>query len=55
MTTAEITALCTGIPAIIGAITALVMALKASKSAAVTKDIMTGHVLDQTAHKRDQQ
>lgn len=33
MNAAEITAICTGIPAIIGAVTALIVALRASKTA----------------------
>lgn len=37
MTTAEITALVTGIPTIIGAITALIVALKANRTANVVK------------------
>lgn len=35
MNVAEITAICTGVPAIIGAVTALIVALRAGKTAKV--------------------
>jgi len=40
---AEITALCTGIPAIIGAITALVVALRSSTVATATRASLIAH------------
>jgi hypothetical protein len=41
---AEITALCTGIPAIIGAVTALVIALQAKGTAGATMKAWVAHV-----------
>jgi hypothetical protein len=44
---AEITAICTGIPAIIGAVTALVIALKSKSQSGATLSALTAHMTSQ--------
>jgi hypothetical protein len=43
---AEITAICTGVPAIIGAITALIVALKANGKSNATAASLSAHVTE---------
>lgn len=50
MNAAEITALCTGIPAILGAITALVIAVKAKGSSQATLKALTAHMTGEGQH-----
>lgn len=44
MNAAEITAICTGIPAIIGAITALIIAIKSNGKSTATQATLAAHI-----------
>jgi hypothetical protein len=47
---AEITALCTGIPAVIAAVTALIYAVKAKGSSQATLKALTAHMTGEGQH-----
>jgi hypothetical protein len=47
---AEITALCTGIPAVIAAVTALIYAVKAKGQSAATMKAWTAHMTGEGQH-----
>jgi hypothetical protein len=51
MNAAEITAICTGIPAVLGAITALVIAVRSSSTASEAKGKATAAVAFARAHE----
>jgi hypothetical protein len=48
---AEITAICTGVPAIIGAVTALIIALRANGSTQATLKALTTHLTAEGQHQ----
>ena len=52
MNAATITAICTGIPAVVGAITALVVALKSHGTATAAKSTIDAHILSELEPKK---
>jgi hypothetical protein len=51
MNAAEITALCTGIPAVIAAVTALVYAVRGSTVATATRQALVAHMTNEGQHE----
>jgi hypothetical protein len=52
MSAAEITAICTGVPAIIAAVTALIYAIRGSSVATATRAALLAHTSDDNDHTR---
>jgi hypothetical protein len=48
---AEITAICTGVPAIVSAVIALIVATRANGSTQAQLKALTNHLIDESAHQ----